>query len=127
MLDEPAFRTSDRVGHGTHLSGAFDGLLAPRRVCATQHRDGARGAAAPVTESARLVRMIGTLRAEHDAGRVGAGQERQALGEHVARFEVGHDEHVGPARDRRVDLLDLRRLQADRVVERERAVEDARR
>jgi hypothetical protein len=28
-------------------------------------------------------------RAQHDAGRIGAGQEGQALGEHVAGFQVG--------------------------------------
>ena len=121
MLDEPALRTSDRVGHALRRSPSPRSRAAR---CATSAAT-AHEASRVVTESARLVRMIGTLRAEHDAGRVGAGEERQALREHVAGLEVGHDQHVGAARDRRVDLLDRRRLEADRVVERERAVEDA--
>ena len=66
-------------------------------------------------------------RAEHDAGGIRVGQEGQALGQHVAGLEIGHDEHVGLPGDRRDDLLDLRRAEIDGVVERERAVQDRRR
>ena len=63
--------------------------------------------------------------AEHDAGRIGSGEERQVLGEHVAGFEVGHDQDLSLASDRRLDALDARRLRTDRVVEGERAIEFA--
>ena len=64
-------------------------------------------------------------RAQHDPGGIGVGQERQLLGEHVARLEIGHQEYVGIARDLRADALDGRRLFADRVVERERPIEES--
>ena len=41
------------------------------------------------------------LRAEDDPGGIRIGEERQALGEHVARLEVRHDQHIGAACDRR--------------------------
>ena len=88
-----------------------------------QRGDGARGEAGD--------RRVGPARqddrnpgAEHDAGRVGIGQEGQALGEHVARLEVRDDEDIGQSGDRRLDVLDLRRPEIDGVVERQRAVED---
>ena len=116
MLEEPAFRTSDRVAHAT----AFAAL--PRRAFATR--------AATAQEARRVNHGVGAAgendrhaRAEHDAGGVRPGEKRQALGEHVAGFEIGHDQHVGASGDRRIDLLDLRGLEADRVVERERAVQ----
>ena len=71
--------------------------------------------------------MIGTRAPEHDAGGIGVGQERQLLGQHVAGLEIGHQQDVGIARDLGADALDRRRLLADRVVEGERAVEQARR
>ena len=43
--------------------------------------------------------------AEHDAGRIRIGQEGQALGQHVAGLEIGHDEHVGLPGDRRSIFL----------------------
>ena len=53
------------------------------------------------TLSARLVRMIGHARAEHEAGAVGVGQEAELLGEDVAGFEIGREQDVGIAGDRR--------------------------
>ena len=53
------------------------------------------------TLSARLVRMIGHARAEHQAGAVGVGQEAELLGEHVAGFEVRDEQDVGIAGNRR--------------------------
>ena len=64
-------------------------------------------------------------RAEHDAGRVGLRQEVEVLGEHVAGFEIGHDQDLRLPRDRGLDALDPRRLGIDRVVEGERSVEHA--
>ncbi len=51
-------------------------------------------------ESARLVSTIGTARPEHDAGRERVGEILQLLGEHVAGFDVGHQQDVGLAGDR---------------------------
>ncbi|CAM2147852.1 hypothetical protein PT2222_10312 [Paraburkholderia tropica] len=67
----------------------------------------------------------GHARAEHDARRFRAREKGELLGEHVARFEVGHEQDVGVARDWRRDALDARGFGADRVVEGERAVEQA--
>ena len=67
--------------------------------------------------------MIGTRAPSTIPGGVRIGEERQALGEHVAGFEVRNDEHVRASGDRGYDLLDRRRLRADRIVERERPVE----
>ena len=39
--------------------------------------------------------------AEHQAGGLGAGDEGQLLGQHVAGFEIGHDQHIGVAGDQR--------------------------
>ncbi|MNQ99874.1 hypothetical protein D3C85_1156260 [compost metagenome] len=64
------------------------------------------------------------LRAQHDAGGIRPGEERQALGEHVAGLQIGHHQYVGAPGHWRVDPLDLRRLQADRIVQGQRAVED---
>jgi hypothetical protein len=71
--------------------------------------------------SARLVRMIGTFAPRRSRG-VGAGEERQALGQHVAGFEVGHDSTLArPATGEAIFLI--ARPRADRIVERQRAVE----
>ena len=75
------------------------------------------------TELAREVRMIGTRAPSTSAGRVGPRQEGEILGQHVAGFEVGHDQDLRSAGDWRVDALDLRRLRIDRIVERERPVQ----
>src|SRR5262249_53551488 len=64
-------------------------------------------------------------RAEHQSGRVGPCQEGEILRQHVPGFEVGYDQDLRPAGDWRVDALDLRRLRIDRIVERERPVQDA--
>ena len=58
-------------------------------------------------------------RAEHDPRGVGLGKKGQALGEHIARLEIGNHEDIGAPRDWGDDLLDRRRLRAYRVVERE--------
>jgi len=67
--------------------------------------------------------MIGT-RAPSTPGGIRVGQESQALGEHVAGFEVRDHEHVGLPGDGRSDVLDLRRAEVDGVVEGKRPVED---
>ncbi len=67
----------------------------------------------------------GHARAEHDAGGIGIGEERQFLGQHVARLHVRHQQDVGITGDRRNDALRQRGFAADGVVECERAVEDA--
>src|SRR5271166_2336256 len=99
----------------------MDGVADLRRAAATITAT-AEEARRLRSESARLVSMIGT-RAKHNSRGVRFGQERQALGEHVAGFEVRNDEHVRVSGDRRYDLLDRSRLRADRIVERERPVE----
>ena len=63
--------------------------------------------------------------AEHEARGVGLREEDEILGEHVAGFEIGHDQDLGAASDRRIDALDFRRLRIDGVVECQRPVEDA--
>ena len=50
--------------------------------------------------------------AEHDAGGVGVGEEGQFLGQHVAGLDVGHQQDVGVAGDRRDDALGLPRPRA---------------
>jgi hypothetical protein len=64
-------------------------------------------------------------RAEYHSRRVRLGEERQVFGQHVAGFEIGHDENLGAAGDRGCDAFDLRCFGIDGVVERQRAVEDA--
>ncbi len=119
MLDEPALRTQNRIGHRHHPTAL---PLLARRALRHQRRHRARGE--PRNQRIRAAGQDDRhARAEHDAGGVGAGEEGQALGEHVAGFEVRHHQHVGAPRHRRVDFLDLRGLGTDRVVERERAVE----
>ncbi len=79
------------------------------------------------TLSAREVNMTGTRAPSTMPAASASGKERQVLGEHVAGFEIGHDQDLGLARDRRLDALDARRLGTDRVVEGERAIEHRRR
>jgi hypothetical protein len=64
-------------------------------------------------------------RAEYHSRRVRLGEERQVFGQHVAGFEIGHDENLRAAGDRGCDAFDLRCFGIDGVVERQRAVEDA--
>ena len=109
----------DHVGHGV-TPAALAGLAAG---LGDEHRDRAGGEPGderigPAGQDDRHPR------AEHDAGGIGAGHEGQALGEHVARLEVGHQQDVGAAGHRRIDLLDARRLGVDGVVERQRAVDE---
>ena len=79
----------------------------PRRAAATSE--------AIAQEASRAISVVGPAGqddrhacAQHDAGGIRARQERQALGQHVAGLEVRHDQHVGPAGDRRDDVLDRR-------------------
>jgi hypothetical protein len=69
-----------------------------------QHRDRAGRHARPHRVGARG-QDDRHARAEHDAGGVRVGQERELLGQHVAGLEVGHKEDVGLARDRRAELI----------------------
>ena len=62
-------------------------------------------------------------RAEHDPGAVGVGEKREQLGEDVARFEIGDEQDVGIAGDGRTDALDRCRVLVDRVVERQRTID----
>ena len=78
-----------------------------------------------VTESARLVRMTGTRAPSTMPAASASARNVRLCCQHVARFQVRHDQHVRAPGHRRFDVLDLGRLQADRVVERERAVQDA--
>ena len=64
-------------------------------------------------------------RAENEPGGIGLGEKDEVLGQHVAGFEIGHDEDLGAAGDLGLDALDPRRLGIDGIVEGERPVEDA--
>jgi len=64
-------------------------------------------------------------RAEHDSGHFRVGEIDELLGQHVAGIDVGDDEDVGLAGDRRDDPLGLCRLLRNGVIEGERRVEDA--
>ena len=76
---------------------------------------------------AHVVRAAGEddrhARAEHDPCRVRVREERELLRDHVARLEIGHQQNVGVAGDLGLDLFDRRRFLADRVVHRERTIE----
>ena len=78
------------------------------------------------TESAREVSTIGTRAPSTMPGRVRLGEKDEVLGQHVAGFEIGHDQDLGAAGDLGLDALDPRRLGIDGIVEGERAVEDRR-
>src|SRR5690349_14049805 len=124
MLDEPALMTR-MTSMSLPQDVSNDGgrrLLAPRER--DQRRNGA--GSQPRDDGIRAAREDdGHFRAEHDAGGIGAREKRQAFREHVARFEIGHDEHVRMARYGRLDALDLRGFFVDCVVERKRTVEYA--
>ena len=102
-----------------------------RRGCARVRRDAAtRTATAQEARrvsaaSARLVRMIGT-RAPSTIPAASAPLRNDMLfASMLPGFKVRHDQHVGAAGDRRDNLLDRRGLGTDRIVERQRAVEQA--
>ena len=122
----------DGVGHGlpARVGGCVDGgrsdHLARQRVAPGLgdqrcHRAGREAGLHRVGAAGEHDRHA---RAQHDAGGIGVGEEGQALGQHVAGLEVGHDQHVGATGHRRHDLLHARGLGVDGVVERERAIED---
>ena len=77
------------------------------------------------SESAREVRTTGRARAHDHRGQRPRLHEAEDLVEHVAGLDVGQQQHVGDAGHRAGDPLVARRLDRERVVERERAVHDA--
>src|SRR5262249_46080582 len=66
----------------------------------------------------------GHARTEHDPGRIGAAEENEVLGQHVAGFQVWNDKNLGSPGDRRLYSLDPCRFWIDCIVEGERPVED---
>ena len=84
-----------------------------------------RNRAAPSVLSARLVRMIGTRAPSTMPATSASARYSSLLRQHVAGFEIGHDENVGLPGHRRHDALGLGGFRRDGVVESERAVEDA--
>ena len=78
------------------MAAAASARRAATRSCAT-----AQEASRAISSSARLVRMIGTFAPSTMPARVRVGEERQALRQHVAGFQVGHDQHVGATGDGR--------------------------
>ena len=80
-----------------------------------EHGDGAGG-----HPRAHIVRAAGEhdrhARPEHDACRVGLGEEGELLGQDVARLEVGREQDVRIPGDLRLDALGFGRLLADGVV-----------
>ena len=75
------------------------------------------------TLSAREVSMTGT-RAPSTMPAASALREKgQVLGEHVAGFEIRHDQNLARPATGRLDAFDARRFRADGVVEGERTIE----
>ena len=101
MLDEPALTT--RIAS---MQSRRRQVAVPRAARARRARRPRRRPCGSRTESARLVKTIGTRAPSTMPGRVGLGQEGQLLGQHVAGLEVGDDQDVRPARDRGLDALD---------------------
>src|ERR1039458_9036110 len=67
----------------------------------------------------------GNAGAEDDAGQLCAAQVLQLLGQHIATFEVGDDQDVGLAGNRRNQPLDLGCLDADCGIECQWSIENA--
>ena len=78
-------------------------------------------------ESARDVRTIGTRAPSTMPAASALAKIGEILRQHVAGFEIGHDQDLRAAGDLGLDPLDPRRLRIDGVVERERPVEQRRR
>ena len=95
---------------------------ASRRAAATMTAT-AHDARRVSSESARLVSMIGTRAPNTIPAASALGEKRQAFGQHVSGFEVRNHQDVRAARDRRRDFLNFSGLQADRVVECQRTVQ----
>ena len=74
--------------------------------------------------SARLVSTIGTRAPRTMPALDGAAQVHELLRQHVAALEIRHHQDVGGARDLGHDALGACRSRRDRVVERQRSVED---
>ena len=73
--------------------------------------------------SARDVNMTGTRAPSTMPAASALEMKCQILREHVAGFEVGHDQYLRLSCDRRLDALDARRLGTDGVVKGEGAIE----
>ena len=119
-LDARRSRVDDKNGalHATHSLVE----VVWRRACASRTATAA-DASRVRGLSARLVNMIGNPGTEYDAGGIGIRHVGQLLGQHVARFQVGYEENVGLACDRRNDVLGPGSLLTDRVVERQGSVD----
>ena len=89
-----------------------------------QDRGGARGHARAHGVGARREdnRHTGP---EHNSRRIRLSEEGQVLRQHVAGLEVGYDENLRATRYLGSDALNAGGLGIDRVVERERTIEDA--
>ena len=104
-------------------------MLRPRSaeswpLAGDQHGNGARGDARALGIGAAR-QDDRHARAQHYAGRVGARQEGELLGKHIAGFEIGHDENIGLPRHLGDDPFLRGGGRADRVVEGERPVDQA--
>ena len=88
--------------HGYHdAPAAVSGLPRIRIKC----RDSTRGQPGPHRIRSRR-QDDRHPSAEHDAGRIRTGQERQVLGEHVARLEIRHDQDLArPATADRIPFI----------------------
>ena len=93
MLELPGIDDENGVGHGVRPGSAAWRFGCARRSMATAQ------------DAMRVRDIVGARgqndrhsRAEHDAGRIGAAKEGQILGQHVAGFEIGHDQDLGLAR-----------------------------
>src|SRR5690349_24277286 len=120
MLEEPAFST--RIASSIASRCHFHCALAAKSC--DKHSYGTRGeprhyGVSPANEN------DWNAPPHHNARGVRIRKERQTFSQHIASFEVGHYKDVGLPCYRRVDLLDLRCREVDRIVQCERAVKNA--
>src|SRR5690242_6388190 len=89
ILDEPALRT--RI---TSVIASPDHRRALPAGLGNQDGDGARGQPG-LNRIGPTGQNDGNARAEHDAGSIRVREKGEALGKHVAGFEIGRDQNVG--------------------------------
>ena len=100
-LEEPALRTSRVEPTPPFTSPQAAGGDRGPRACDGATRDARSHTVGAARQDDRHPR------AEDDAGTIGVGQERELLGEHVARLEIRNEQDVGIACDLRDDAFDL--------------------
>src|SRR5712675_1614232 len=111
MLELPALTTKM-----ARLIGLDLHRLVLHQVVGIENRNGAGSQTGPhVVGAARQDQ--GDARAEDDPCGIGARHEAEVLRQHVAGLEIGDDQYLRAAGNRRDDPLNSRGIGADRVVE----------